>query len=126
MYEDLLENGRKVMAKLGIQSPEQSSHDQRDSNRSTGVLFGDVWSDDRYLALEERSLITVVCLMVTGGVEEPLRIHLRGARRLGMTREKIDAVITHLAFYMGYPKTFTARRIAREVFAEVPDTGRGT
>jgi 4-carboxymuconolactone decarboxylase len=121
MYEELFEKGRAVMRKLGI--PELDVSRDRQAQRTVGVLFGDVWADESQLSLKERELITLACLISLGGVEDPpLTSHMRGARRLGIAREKIDAMINHLVYYAGYPKAACARRVMNAVFAE-PEPG---
>jgi 4-carboxymuconolactone decarboxylase len=120
MYEELFEKGRSVMRKLGI--PDMDLSDPQ-AQRTVGVLFGDLWADESQLSLQERELITLACLISLGGVEDPpLTSHMRGARRLGISREKIDAMINHLIFYAGDPKAACARRVLNAVFAEpAPD-----
>jgi len=88
-----------------------------DFNKVTiGNLFGDVWSRPA-LALRERSMITVAALIVLGR-ENELRIHLRGALRVGITRAQILEMILHLAHYGGWPTAAGASRVASEVFKE--------
>jgi 4-carboxymuconolactone decarboxylase len=78
-------------------------------------LFGDVWSRPG-LALEERSMITLAALMVLGR-EAELRVHLRGARNLGIPRAKIEEILIHLAHYGGWPVAASGFRVLDEVFA---------
>jgi 4-carboxymuconolactone decarboxylase len=80
------------------------------------VLFGDVWEDPA-LSKRDRSLITVAVLIALYRSGE-LPGHLRRALANGVTREEIGAVITHLAFYAGWPTAANAVRIAKEVFDE--------
>jgi len=78
-------------------------------------LFGDIWSRPG-LELTERSLITLSALIVLGR-ENELRIHLRGARNLGIAREKIEEVMIHLAHYGGWPVAVSGFRALDEVWA---------
>jgi 4-carboxymuconolactone decarboxylase len=78
------------------------------------VLFGDVWEDPA-LSKRDRSLITVAVLIALYRSGE-LPGHLRRALNNGVTREEIGAVITHLAFYAGWPTAANAVRIAKDVF----------
>ncbi len=78
------------------------------------VLFGDVWERPG-LSKRDRSLITVASLMSTYRPEQ-LRVHLQRALDNGVTKEEIGELITHLAFYSGWPTAMTAATIANDVF----------
>jgi 4-carboxymuconolactone decarboxylase len=80
------------------------------------VLFGDVW-EQTDLSKRDRSLITVAALTALYRGEQ-LRGHIRRALGNGVTKEEIGAVITHMAFYAGWPTAANAVRIAKEVFDE--------
>src|SRR5690242_19050278 len=80
------------------------------------VVFGDVW-ERKGLAKRDRSLITVASL-VTQGATTQLRGHLWRALDNGVTRDEIVEVITHLAFYAGWPSAGSAAEVAKQVFAE--------
>ncbi|MFQ5793272.1 MAG: carboxymuconolactone decarboxylase family protein [Acidobacteriota bacterium] len=80
-------------------------------------LFGNVWCRPG-LELRERSLITLAALTVLGR-ERQLRTHLRGALNIGMSREKINEVMIHLAHYGGWPVGVNGLRIAKEVFESI-------
>ena len=80
------------------------------------VLFDDVWRRPG-LSPRDRSLVTVAAL-VAGYRQNELPFHLAKALENGVTREEIVEVITHLAFYSGWPTASTALTIARQVFAE--------
>ena len=81
------------------------------------VLFGDMWERPG-LAKRDRSLITVACLVALYRTNE-LPFHLRRAIENGVTREELGEVITHLAFYSGWPTAATAATIAKRVFDEL-------
>ena len=78
------------------------------------VLFGDVWERPG-LSKRDRSLITVSALIAMNCPDQ-LRSHLARARDNGVTQEEVVEVITHLAFYAGWPNAVTAVSVAREVF----------
>jgi 4-carboxymuconolactone decarboxylase len=80
------------------------------------VLFGDVW-EQTDLSKRDRSLITVAALTALYRGDQ-LRGHIRRALDNGVTKEEIGAVITHMAFYAGWPTAANAVRIAKEVFDE--------
>lgn len=77
-----------------------------------GVVFGDVWERPE-LGKRDRSLVTVAALVAMNRPDQ-LRFHLVRARENGVTREELVEVITHLAFYAGWPNAMTAIRIAKE------------
>jgi len=80
------------------------------------VLFGDVWERPG-LSPRDRSLITVASLIALYRTNE-LPFHLRKALDNGISRDELIEVITHLAFYSGWPTASSAVSIARRVFEE--------
>lgn len=82
------------------------------------VLFGQVWSREDKLSLRDRSLVTVVALMAQGLADSSFRYHLTAAKNNGITRTEIAEILTHAAFYVGWPKAWAAFRMAKEVWAE--------
>jgi 4-carboxymuconolactone decarboxylase len=78
------------------------------------VLFGDVW-ERKELSPRDRSLITVAAL-IAGGNREQLSFHLGKAKENGLTETELIEVITHLAFYAGWPKAMSAITVAKQVF----------
>lgn len=82
------------------------------------VLFGEVWSRNDKLSLRDRSIVTVVALMAQGLTDSSLQHHLQNAKNNGVTREEIAEVITHAAFYSGWPKAWATFRLAKEVWNE--------
>lgn len=82
------------------------------------VLFGQVWSREDKLSLRDRSLVTVVALMAQGLTDSSFRYHLTAAKNNGITRTEIAEILTHAAFYVGWPKAWAAFRMAKEVWAE--------
>ena len=80
------------------------------------VLFGEVWSREEKLSLRDRSLITVVALMAQGLADSSFQHHLESAKANGITREEIAEILTHAAFYAGWPKAWAAFGMARRVW----------
>jgi 4-carboxymuconolactone decarboxylase len=80
------------------------------------VLFGDVWRRPG-LSPRDRSLVTVASLVALYRTNE-LPTHLKLALQNGVTRDELVELITHLAFYAGWPTAATAVAIARRVFAD--------
>ena len=78
------------------------------------VLFGDVWEQPE-LTKRDRSLITVAVLTALYRTDE-LRGHMRRALDNGVTEDELRGLITHLAFYAGWPTAVNAGRVAAEVF----------
>jgi 4-carboxymuconolactone decarboxylase len=83
------------------------------------ILFGEVWKREG-LSPRDRSLITVACLISLYRTNE-LPFHFKRALENGLTREELGEVITHLAFYAGWPAANTAVSLARQAFAEAKD-----
>ncbi len=80
---------------------------------SEKVLFGDVWERPQ-LSKRDRSLIVVATLIALGR-EKQLVGHLQRALDNGVTKEEIGEIITHLAFYAGWPAAMTAALVAKDV-----------
>lgn len=79
------------------------------------VLFGDIWERPQ-LSKRDRSLITCAALVATGKTEQ-MSFHFPRAIENGVTREELIEMITHLAFYVGWPSAVSAITRARELFA---------
>jgi 4-carboxymuconolactone decarboxylase len=78
------------------------------------VLFGDVWERPE-LSKRDRSLITAAALIALNRPEQ-LKGHLERARQNGVTKDEVVEVITHMAFYAGWPNAVNAITVAKEVF----------
>ncbi len=82
------------------------------------VLFGEVWSREDKLSLRDRSLVTVVALMAQGLTDSSFKYHLLSAKNNGITKTEIAEILTHAAFYAGWPKAWAAFRMATEVWTD--------
>ena len=82
------------------------------------VLFGEVWSREDGLSLRDRSVVTVVALMAQGLTDSSFQYHLMSAKNNGVTRAEIVEILTHAAFYAGWPKAWAAFRMAKGVWAD--------
>jgi len=80
---------------------------------SDRVLFGAVWERDA-LNKRDRSLVTVACLVALCR-DGQLPFHLQTALANGVTRQELEEVVTHLAFYAGWPNVFSALPVVKEV-----------
>ena len=81
------------------------------------VLFGENWNNED-IDLKTRCIITVVALMSSGVTNSSLKYHLENAKNNGVTAKEIAAVITHVAFYAGWPKAWAVFNMAKEVWKE--------
>ncbi len=82
------------------------------------VLFGEVWSRTDSLSSRDRCIVTVVSLLAQGLTDSSFRYHLENAKKNGITRDEIAEILTHAAFYAGWPKAWAAFRMAKEVWKE--------
>lgn len=85
---------------------------------TTDVLFRDLWLRPA-LAPRDRSLVTVSALVATGQVAQ-VTYHLNRAMDNGLTQDQAAEVLTHLAFYAGWPNVFSALPVAKDVFEKRP------
>ncbi|MGI6055418.1 MAG: carboxymuconolactone decarboxylase family protein [Bilifractor sp.] len=81
------------------------------------VLFGENWNNPD-IDLKTRCIITVVALVSSGVTDSSLTYHLQNAKAHGVTKKEIAAVLTHIAFYAGWPKAWAAFNQAKEVWNE--------
>ena len=82
------------------------------------VLFGEVWSREDKLSLKLRSVVTISALIGKGIVDSSLQYHLQSARNNGVTKTEMAEILTHIAFYAGWPNAWAAFRMAKEVYAD--------
>ena len=82
------------------------------------ILFGEVWSRNNLLSLRDRSIVTVVALMSQGLTDSSFKYHLESAKKNGVTQTEIAEILTHAAFYAGWPKAWAAFRMAKEVWTD--------
>lgn len=81
------------------------------------VLFGENWNNQN-IDLKTRCIITVVALMSSGVTDSSLIYHLENAKAHGVTKDEIVAIITHVAFYVGWPKGWAVFRLAKDVWSD--------
>lgn len=79
------------------------------------ILFGENWNNQD-IDIKTRSIITVVALMSSGILDSSIKYHLQNAKDHGVTRREIAAIITHVAFYAGWPKGWAVFNLAKEVW----------
>lgn len=97
----------RVQAQMGVTMPGLVHY-------TTDVLFRDLWLRPD-LAPRDRSLITVSALIAAGQVAQ-ITFHLNRAMDNGLTQAEAAEVITHLAFYAGWPNAMSAVPVAKDVF----------
>jgi len=113
--EEKMKKGVELAAKLfGGETVKGVAMPEKFRGYTMSHLFGDVWQGEE-LALKERSLITCVTLVALNREAEQ-HLHFVGAKNLGIPREKIEAMITHVAHYAGWPNAVTAFRVLDEVW----------
>ncbi len=81
------------------------------------VLFGENWNNED-IDLKTRTIITVVALMSSGITDSSLKYHLLNAKNNGVSKEEIAAIITHVAFYVGWPKGWAVFNLAKEIWTD--------
>ena len=81
------------------------------------ILFGENWNNED-IDLKTRSIITVVALMSQGITDSSIKYHLMNAKKNGVSQKEMAAVITHVAFYAGWPKAWAVFNLAKEVYSE--------
>lgn len=82
------------------------------------VLFGEVWSREAQLPAKTRSIITVTALVSKGIADSSLTAHLQSAKHNGVTKAEMAEILTHAAFYAGWPNAWAAFRLAKDVYAD--------
>lgn len=82
------------------------------------ILFGEVWNRTGKLPLKLRSIVTISALIDKGIVDSSLKYHLTTARKNGVTRDEMAEILTHIAFYAGWPNAWAAFNMAKEVYAD--------
>lgn len=80
------------------------------------VLFGQVWSREDKLSTRDRCIVTVTALMSSGILDDSLKFHLENAKNNGVTKEEIAEIVTHAAFYVGWPKAWAVFNMAKEIW----------
>ncbi|MCD7750639.1 MAG: carboxymuconolactone decarboxylase family protein [Lachnospiraceae bacterium] len=81
------------------------------------ILFGENWNNQD-IDHKTRCIITVVALMSSGITDSSLKYHLENAKKAGVTRKEIAAIITHAAFYVGWSKGLAVFNMAKEIWAD--------
>ncbi len=89
------------------------------------VLFGEVWSREGQLPLKTRSIVTITALISKGITDSSLKYHLMTAKKNGVSKSEMVEILTHLAFYAGWPNAWAAFNMAKEVYGDDETSGHG-
>lgn len=89
------------------------------------VLFGEVWSREGQLLLKTRSIVTITALISKGITDSSLKYHLMTAKKNGVSKSEMAEILTHLAFYAGWPNAWAAFNMAKEVYGDDETSGHG-
>lgn len=89
------------------------------------VLFGEVWSREGQLSLKTRSIVTITALISKGITDSSLKYHLMTAKKNGVSKSEMAEILTHLAFYAGWPNAWAAFNMAKEVYGDDETSGHG-
>lgn len=106
------------MAKVTAGREELGTFAPKFAQVNDDILFGEVWSREDQLSARDRSIVTVTALTASGILDNSLKFHLSNAKRYGVTKEEIAEILTHAAFYAGWPKAWAALRMAKEIWEE--------
>lgn len=79
------------------------------------ILFGENWNDPS-IDIKTRCIITVVALMSSGITDNSLKYHLENAKKNGVSREEMVGIITHTAFYVGWPKGWAVFNLVKDIY----------
>ena len=83
------------------------------------IIYGDLWERPG-LSKRDRSLITVAALVASYRPMQ-LKTHVKRALDNGVTKEEIAEIVTHMAYYAGWPAAMTAAQVAVDVYEDNAD-----
>ncbi len=106
------------MAKVTAGRDELGTFAPKFAELNDDVLFGEVWSREDRLSARDRSIVTVTALLASGILDGSLQFHLQNAKNHGVTKTEIAEILTHAAFYAGWPKAWAAFRMAKDIWGD--------
>jgi 4-carboxymuconolactone decarboxylase len=115
--DERMSRGSELAGRLFRGAPRAGPLPPEMMRHTLGHLFGDVWQGPE-LAVEERSLLTCAVLVALGREAEQ-RLHFRGARNLGLERQKLEAMAIHVGHYAGWPVAASGLRVLAAVWEEM-------
>jgi 4-carboxymuconolactone decarboxylase len=110
------EAGRATMTKLFGRVPDRGYIPEEFFEKTVRDVYGELWNAPG-LSHEERSLVTVTMLASQGTAFE-LELHLKGAKRLGISQIKAEALMAHIAHYCGWPTALQGFKAIERVYRE--------
>ena len=115
LNEDDRKKGLEILKKMDLLKSDETPVSKGLLVQIIDMLYGTIWSKDDLLSLQERSMITLTVLVALNRKNE-LKSHLRGAKNLGIKKEKIEEMILHVAFYSGFPTSVSASQLLNKVW----------
>ena len=109
--------GLEILKKMDLLKNDETPVSKDLLKQIIDMLYGTIWSRTEQLSLQERSMITLTVLVALNR-ENELKSHLRGAKNLGITKEKIEEMILHVAHYSGVPTAVSASQLLNKVWDE--------
>ena len=106
------------MAKVTAGRDELGTFAPKFAELNDDVWFGEVWSREDRLSARDRSIVTVTALLASGILDGSLQFHLQNAKNHGVTKTEIAEILTHAAFYAGWPKAWAAFRMAKDIWGD--------
>ena len=113
--------GLEILKKMDLLKNDETPVSKDLLKQIIDMLYGTIWSRTEQLSLQERSIITLTVLVALNR-ENELKSHLRGAKNLGITKEKIEEMILHVAHYSGFPTAVSASQLLNKVWDEEKDS----
>ncbi len=112
------EKGMQILNRMGFLKSSGTPISSDFMDHIIEMLYGDIWSREDIIDIKERSLITLAVLVALNR-ENELKMHFRGARNIGITKEKIEEMILHVGHYSGIPTGVSANQILNDVWAQM-------
>ena len=109
--------GLEILKKMDLLKNDETPVSKDLLKQIIDMLYGTIWSRTEQLSLQERSMITLTVLVALNR-EDELKSHLRGAKNLGITKEKIEEMVLHVAHYSGFPTAVSASQLLNKVWDE--------
>ena len=113
--------GLEILKKMDLLKNDETPVSKDLLKQIIDMFYGTIWSRTEQLSLQERSMITLTVLVALNR-ENELKSHLRGAKNLGITKEKIEEMILHVAHYSGFPTAVSASQLLNKVWDEKKDS----
>ena len=109
--------GLEILKKMDLLKNDETPVSKDLLNQIIDMLYGTIWSRTEQLSLQERSMITLTVLVALNR-ENELKTHLRGAKNLGITNEKIEEMMLHVAHYSGFPTAVSGSQLLNKIWDE--------